>query len=56
MLQIKILTQVGKTEFYGLPFLVNKDTLIPRPETEESVDWIILEIKNKQVHCLHKIH
>ncbi|PQJ23399.1 peptide chain release factor N(5)-glutamine methyltransferase [Tenacibaculum sp. SG-28] len=37
---------LGKTEFYGLPFYVNKNTLIPRPETEELVDWIIEE--NKQ--------
>lgn len=34
---------LGTTEFYGLNFEVTPDTLIPRPETEELVDWIIRE-------------
>ncbi len=37
---------LGETEFYGLRFLVNENTLIPRPETEELVQWII-ESQNK---------
>lgn len=38
---------LGETEFYGLPFKVNPSVLIPRPETEELVDWIIKEVRNE---------
>ena len=41
---------LGETEFYSLPFLVDENTLIPRPETEELVEWVInevLEIRSK---------
>ncbi len=39
---------LGETEFYGLPFKVTKDTLIPRPETEELVAWILTEATKLQ--------
>lgn len=38
---------LGETTFYGLPFKVNQNVLIPRPETEELVDWIIKDHTNK---------
>lgn len=47
---------LGSTEFYGLNFLVNPATLIPRPETEELVEWIIesqkLKIKSQKLSIL----
>lgn len=43
---------LGETEFYGLRIKVNEDVLIPRPETEELVDWIIKENKNQEISIL----
>ena len=36
-----------KTSFYGLEFICTPSALIPRPETEELVDWIVKSEKNE---------
>lgn len=38
---------VGKTQFYGLDFTVGEGVLIPRPETEELVGWVMEEVKSE---------
>lgn len=46
-LEIPIQYILGSTNFYGLKFEVNENVLIPRPETEELVDWIIESQKSE---------
>jgi release factor glutamine methyltransferase len=54
--EIPVQYLLGKTSFYGLDFEVNENVLIPRPETEELVDWIIqgqkLEVRGEKLKIL----
>ncbi|WP_286006584.1 peptide chain release factor N(5)-glutamine methyltransferase [Ligilactobacillus aviarius] len=42
----------GKAFFYGLQLKVTEATLIPRPETEELVDWILADYDEQPIKLL----
>ncbi|WP_214742416.1 peptide chain release factor N(5)-glutamine methyltransferase [Exiguobacterium sp. s48] len=37
---------IGHAPFYGRSFEVNRDVLIPRPETEELIDWVLGQVRH----------
>lgn len=41
----------GHKEFYGLDFMVNKNVLIPRPDTETLIETVLPQLKPGQVVC-----
>jgi release factor glutamine methyltransferase len=45
---------LGHAWFYGLKLFVDRNVLIPRPETEELVDWVISDVKQKGLDVFNK--
>lgn len=43
---------LGETDFFGLTFYLDDSVLIPRPETEELVQWIVDSVKNEPLKIL----
>ncbi len=50
--KIPIQYLIGWAPFYGLELDVNPSVLIPRPETEELVEWVIKDNKGKKLRIL----
>ncbi|CAH0336692.1 Release factor glutamine methyltransferase [Flavobacterium sp. CECT 9288] len=44
--EIPVQYVLGSTSFFGLDFEVNTNVLIPRPETEELVEWILNSLQS----------
>ena len=51
--EIPIQYILKKTEFYGLPFILNEHVLIPRPETEELVSFVLDKVL--KIETLHPV-
>jgi len=46
---------IGRQEFYGLSFKLDKNTLIPRPETEELVKFVLNFLSKLQIFRNHPL-
>lgn len=44
---------LGETEFYGMNFFVNENVLIPRPETEELLEFAIEKIRAYEKNAIY---
>ena len=45
---------MNRTWFYGMELYVDRDVLIPRPETEELVDWVIKDIQESGLDVFNR--
>ena len=45
---------LGEAHFFGLNLYVDRHVLIPRPETEELVDWVIKDVKSSGKNVFEK--
>ncbi len=46
---------LGEAFFYGLPFQVNSSVLVPRPETEELVEWLLTFVRKHEHQTLNML-
>ncbi len=46
---------LGETEFYGMTFFVNEHVLIPRPETEELLEFAIKKIRHYELSGMENL-